>query len=305
MALNDYPIDVRADYPERSSRGWAALTILLIKFLALIPHLFVLIFLGIAQFVVALIAQVAVAINGEYPPGMFDFVAGVLRWDTRVAAFILSLNDRYPPFTLQPVADYPVDVVVRRPAQSSRLYALFTVVVELLFLAGTITLAVFLIHRGVHTRRSYNYPSNAGTGLFLRQIAALPHFVVLFFLGIAVFVLWVVVQWVILFSARFPRGMFDFVTGFVRWQTRVSGYALGLSDRYPPFNFEPSMKATESPLLPAPLPPAPLPPAQWYGDPTGRHTHRYWDGAQWTPQVADGGTTASDPIDGPGSGPPG
>ena len=37
MALNDYPINVRADYPERSSRGWAALTILLIKFLALIP----------------------------------------------------------------------------------------------------------------------------------------------------------------------------------------------------------------------------------------------------------------------------
>ena len=48
----------------------------------------------------ALVAQVAVAVNGEYPPGMFDFVAGVLRWGTRVAAFILSLDDRYPPFTL-------------------------------------------------------------------------------------------------------------------------------------------------------------------------------------------------------------
>lgn len=305
MALNDYPIDIRAGYPERSSRGWAALTILLIKFIALIPHFFVLIFLGIAQFVVALIAQVAVAINGEYPPGMFDFVAGVLRWDTRVAAFVLSLNDRYPPFTLQPVADYPVDVVVQRPARSSRLYALFTVVVELIFIAGTITLAAYLVHRGVHTRRSYNYTSNAGTGLFLRQIAALPHFIVLFFLGIAAFVLWVVAQWVILFSARFPRGMFDFVAGVVRWQTRVSGYALGLSDQYPPFTFEPSMKAAEPPLAPAPLPPAPLPPAQWFGDPTGRHTHRYWDGAQWTPQVADDGRTGEDPLDAPGSGPPG
>jgi hypothetical protein len=314
MALNDYPIDVRADYPERSSRGWAALTILLIKFLALIPHFFVLIFLGIAQFFVTLIAQVAVAISGEYPPGMFDFVVGVLRWDTRVATFILSLDDRYPPFTLRPVDDYPVDVMVRRPAQSSRLYALFTVIVELLFLAGTITLAAFLIHRGVHTRRSYNYPSNAGTGLLLRQIAALPHIIVLFFLGIAVFVLWVVVQWVILFTARFPRGWFDFVTGFVRWQTRVSGYALGLIDRYPPFTFEPSITATEPPLPPAPLPPAPLqptppppaslPPAQWYADPTGRHTHRYWDGVRWTPQVADDGRTSEDPLGAPGAGPP-
>src|SRR5665647_237169 len=84
ICLNDYPIDVRADCPERSSRGWAALTILLIKFLALIPHFFVLVFLGIAQFFVALIAQVAVVINGEYPPGMFAFVTGVLRWGTPV-----------------------------------------------------------------------------------------------------------------------------------------------------------------------------------------------------------------------------
>ena len=186
--------------------------------------------------------------------------------------------------------------MVERPAQSSRLYALFTVIVELVFLAGAITLAVFLIHRGVHTQRDYNVPGNAGTGLILRQIAVLPHFIVLFFLGIAVVVLWVVAQWVILFTARFPRGMFDFAAGFVRWQTRVSGYALGLSDRYPPFTFEPSLKAAGPPL-----PTAPLPPAQWYADPTGRHTYRFWDGAQWTPQVADDGRVAEDALDAPGS----
>ena len=111
-------------------------------------------------------------------------------------------------------------------------------IVEVLFIAGGITLAAFLIHRGVHTRRSYDFPSNAGTGLLLRQIAALPHIIVLFFLGIVVLVLWVVVQWVILFVARFPRGMFDIVAGFIRWQTRVNGYALGLSDRYPPFSLD-------------------------------------------------------------------
>jgi len=104
---------------------------------------------------------------------------------------------------------------------------------------------------------------------------------------------------VILFTARFPRGMFDFVAGFVRWQTRVNGYALGLSDRYPPFTFGPSTKATEPPL-----PTAPLPPAQWYADPTGRHTHRYWDGAQWTSQVADDGRVGQDALDAPGSGHP-
>jgi hypothetical protein len=304
MALNDYPIDIRADYPERSSRGWAALTILLLKFLALIPHFFVLVFLGIAQFFVALVAQVAVVIKGEYPPGMFAFVTGVLRWGTRVCAFILSLSDRYPPFTLRPVDDYPVDVVVERPAQSSRLYALFTVIVEVVFIGAMIALAVHFARDaggGAPTGNSYNFSGNAGTGLLLRQIAALPHLIVLFVLGIAAFVLWVVAQWVILFSARFPRGMFGFVAGYVRWQTRVSASALGLSDRYPPFTLEAPPTRESGP----PLPSAPLPPAQWYADPSGRHTHRYWDGAQWTPQVADDGRTASDPIDGPGSGSPG
>jgi hypothetical protein len=105
---------------------------------------------------------------------------------------------------------------------------------------------------------------------------------------------------VILVSARFPSGMFGFVAGFVRWQTRVNGYALGLTDRYPPFSLEAPTKGPEPPL-----PSAPLPPAQWYADPTGRHAHRYWDGSRWTSQVADLPSSASDPIDGPGSGPPG
>jgi len=95
--------------------------------------------------------------------------------------------------------------------------------------------------------------------------------------------------------------MFGFVAGFIRWQTRVNGYALGLSDRYPPFTLEAPPTKEPEPALPS----APLPPAQWYADPSGRHTHRYWDGTRWTPNVADDGRTASDPLDGPGSGPPG
>jgi len=84
-----YPADVRADYPERSSRLWAVLTIFWIKLFAIIPHGIILIFLGIAQWIVAFIAQFVVAFKGEYPAGMHEFVTGVLRWQTRVAAFIL------------------------------------------------------------------------------------------------------------------------------------------------------------------------------------------------------------------------
>jgi hypothetical protein len=66
-----------------------------------------------------------------------------------------------------------------------------------------------------------------------------------------------------------------------------------------------SMKATEPPRPPALLPPAPRPPSQWLGDPTGRHSHRCWDGVQWTPRVADDGRIGEDPLDAPGSAPPG
>jgi hypothetical protein len=267
-------VDVRADYSERSSRGWAALTIFWIKFLALIPHLFVLIFLSIAQWVVAFIAQFVVAFKGEYPAGMHEFVTGVLRWQTRVTAFVLSVDDRYPPFTLKPLDDYPVDVVAERPAQSSQVYAAFTIVVQILaFVAMIWTLSWFIDHAdtlawwsesGDGYEFQFNFQSWGGSGLLLRQLAAIPHFIVLFFLGIAAFVLWFVVQWVILFAATFPRGIWDVVAGYVRWYTRVTAYALGLVDAYPPFTMNPSLTAGQpaAPTWPA-APPSPPQVTSW------------------------------------------
>ena len=312
MGLSDYPIDVRFDYPPRSSRGWAALTIVLWKFLALLPHLFVLFFLDIAQMVVAFVAQLAVAVTGEYPPGMFAFVAGVLRWNTRVSAFVFSLTDRYPPFTLDH-ADYPVDLAIERPAQSNRLYALFTALVEVVFVAALIALFVHFIGDVVRSTSAapiggsagtsspssppfgFNLPNAGWTGLLLRQIAALPHLIVLGILGIVAFFIWFVVQWVILFRAVYPRSMFDLSAGIMRWQARVSGYALGLSDRYPPFTFEPSLTAVAGAVSAGSLTAGALAPAEWYPDPSGRHGYRFWDGASWTPHVADNGQIGFDP----------
>jgi hypothetical protein len=70
----------------------------------------------------------------------------------------------------------------------------------------------------------------------VKWFLAIPHYVVLFFLGIAAFVAVVVAWFVILFTGRYPRGLFDFVEGVIRWSNRVTGYALILvTDRYPPF----------------------------------------------------------------------
>jgi hypothetical protein len=82
----------------------------------------------------------------------------------------------------------------------------------------------------------------------VKWVLVIPHIVILFFLWIAFFVLTVVAFFAILFTERYPRGIFDFNLGVLRWTWRVSFYsyaALG-TDRYPPFTLgeEPGYPAT-------------------------------------------------------------
>ena len=74
----------------------------------------------------------------------------------------------------------------------------------------------------------------------VKWLLAIPHYIVLFFLGIAAFVVVIVVWFAILFTGRYPRGLFDFVVGVGRWWVRVAADAFLLTtDRYPPFSLEP------------------------------------------------------------------
>lgn len=71
----------------------------------------------------------------------------------------------------------------------------------------------------------------------VKWLLAIPHYIVLAFLSIAVFVVVVLAWFVILFTGRYPRGLFDFVVGVIRWSLRVTAYAFILvTDRYPPFS---------------------------------------------------------------------
>ena len=97
-------------------------------------------------------------------------------------------------------------------------------------------------HQWLHL--DYAYP-DAATDLnrwlpLIKWFLAIPHYIVLFFLDIAVFVVVIIAWFAILFTGRYPRGMFGFVEGVVRWHNRVIGYALTLvTDRYPPFRLAP------------------------------------------------------------------
>jgi hypothetical protein len=93
-------------------------------------------------------------------------------------------------------------------------------------------------HQSVHLE--YQYP-DAARDLnrwlpLVKWLLAIPHYIVLFFLDIAVFFVVIAMWFAILFTGRYPRAAFDFVEGVIRWHNRVIGYALTLvTDEYPPF----------------------------------------------------------------------
>ena len=74
----------------------------------------------------------------------------------------------------------------------------------------------------------------------VKWFLAIPHYIVLWFLGIAAFVCVVMAWFSILFTGRYPHALFDFVVGVFRWSLRVAAYAFLLTtDKYPPFSLEP------------------------------------------------------------------
>jgi hypothetical protein len=74
----------------------------LVKWLLAIPHYIVLIILTIGALLAAIFAWFAILFTGRYPPSLFAYIEGVMRWHNRVAAYaFLLITDRYPPFSLQ------------------------------------------------------------------------------------------------------------------------------------------------------------------------------------------------------------
>lgn len=96
--------------------------------------------------------------------------------------------------------------------------------------------------QGVHLVYTYpNVEGELGRGMpLVKWFLAIPHYIVLFFLSIGAFFAIVFAWFAILFTGRYPRGLFDYVEGVLRWHNRVVGYAFALvTDRYPPFRLAP------------------------------------------------------------------
>ncbi len=79
---------------------------------------------------------------------------------------------------------------------------------------------------------------------FFRIILFIPHYIVIGLLNVALEVVTFIAWWAILFTGRYPQGMFSFAVGVMRWQQRAGAYLLLLTDAYPPFSMEKALPAS-------------------------------------------------------------
>ena len=197
-----YPVSVEGELDPALGR-W----LWMVKWLLVIPHLIVLVFLGVAFAVLTIVALFAILFTGRYPRGIFDFNVGVLRWTWRVGYYSYSAlaTDKYPPLSLFS-RDYPANLEVEYPERLSR----GLVLIKWWLLAIPHYLVVGLLQGG-----------GSGEGAGLVTLLALFGAVGL------------------LFNGRYPRDIFELVLGFNRWTLRVAAYASLMTDEYPPFRLAP------------------------------------------------------------------
>lgn len=164
----------------------------------LIPHMFLLLFMGLWGSILSFISFWAILFTGKYPESFFEYQVGLIKWQTRVSARTYNLSDGYPSFGINGEDEF-TNVEIEYPESISRGLTL----VRLFF--GTIYVLI-------------------------------PHGFMLFFRSIGTMFLMFLAFWAVLFTGKYPASWHSFNVGTLRWSIRVGLYLGNMSDTYPPFS---------------------------------------------------------------------
>jgi len=194
-----YPVSLSIDYPDRNLNR-------LTTFFRIFTAIPIAIVIGLltsagsddgwryaAAGLVFLPLVLMILFRQKYPKWWFDWNVALIKFSTRVGAYIDLLTDEYPSTD----EDQVVHIEIPFPDAKTQLNRWLPLV---------------------------------------KWFLAIPHYIILCFLWIAAIVCVVIAWFAILFTGRYPRGLFDFVVGVYRWCLRVAAYAFLLTtDRYAPF----------------------------------------------------------------------
>ena len=148
--------------------------------------------LGAVAIFLAFVSWFTIIFTGTHLIGIRQFTHFYLRWRVRALAYLMLLEDVYPPFGDAP---YPASIEVPDPVSPRDRIA-----------------------------------------VGLRILLAIPHVIVLFFVLLAWGFTTIAAWFIILFTGTYPRGLYEFGVGVLRWRLRVEAYMLLMVDEYPPFS---------------------------------------------------------------------
>src|SRR3954447_5668777 len=170
----------------------------LVQWLLAIPHLVIANALRTLRNILILISFFTVLFTKQIPRPLFDVIAMTFRYEWRAASYAPFLHEDSPPFDFQPAAaDDGVDA---------------------------------------HSVMNFTYPEELSRWQpLVKWLLAIPHYVVLFFLGIATVLAVLAGFFAVLVTGEYPEGIRNFVVGVYRWSLRVQAYVGLLTDEYPPF----------------------------------------------------------------------
>lgn len=187
---------------ETNSRGELLLRSLFGWLYIMIPHGFVLGFVGFWGAIRVFFAWWAVLFTGKYPEGTWNYMVKLINWELRLIARMSNLLDGYPALGMNKTDEKVIFEAVRP---------------EKLSVGDLILKTLF----------GYIY-------------VGIPHGIAMGIRGIGTIFVMFIAWWVILFTGKLPESMFNYIIGYYRWSIRLSMYyGFWMSDKYPPFNGQP------------------------------------------------------------------